>query len=41
MLSYYKIKDNRDRFTLPLEKDISYFTNIIDECVEFADKSQK
>jgi hypothetical protein len=41
MLSDYKIKANRDRFTLPVEKDISYFTNIIDECVEFADKSQK
>ena len=31
----YKEIANRDRFILPLEKDISFFTNIIDESVKF------
>ena len=26
---------NRDRFILPLEKDISFFTNIIDDSIKF------
>ena len=34
-LKDYKEKSNRDRFILPLEKDISFFTNIIDKCVDF------
>jgi hypothetical protein len=34
-LKNYKEKANRDRFILPLEKNISFFTNIIDKCVEF------
>jgi hypothetical protein len=39
-LRKYQEKANRDRFILPLEKDISFFTNIIDECVEFFNQSQ-
>ena len=34
-LRNYQEKANRDRFILPLEKDISLFTNIIDECINF------
>jgi hypothetical protein len=34
-LNVYKEKANRDRFVLPLEKDISFFTNTIDECIKF------
>ena len=34
-LQDYKEIANRDRFILPLEKDISFFTNIIDESVKF------
>jgi len=34
-LKNYKEKADRDRFILPLEKDISFFTNVIDECVKF------
>jgi len=35
-----KLKDckeqaNRDRFVLPIDKDISFFTNIIDKCILF------
>jgi len=33
-LNIYREKANRDRFILPIEKDISLFTNIIDNCVE-------
>jgi hypothetical protein len=29
------IKANRDRFILPLDKDITLFTNIIDDCVRY------
>jgi len=36
-LKNYKEKANRDRFILPLEKDISFFTNIIDNCIKFFD----
>ena len=34
-LKAYKEKANRDRFILPLEKDISFFTDIIDNCINF------
>jgi len=34
-LRNYQEKANRDRFILPLEKDIYLFTNIIDECINF------
>jgi hypothetical protein len=34
-LKDYKEQANRDRFILPLEKDITFFTNIIDEAIEF------
>jgi hypothetical protein len=34
-LSKYKEVANRDRFILPIEKEISFFTNIIDESVNF------
>ena len=34
-LANYKEKANRDRFILPIEKDINYFTNIIDLSIEF------
>jgi hypothetical protein len=33
-LKEYKEKANRDRFILPLEKDISLFTNIIDKTIQ-------
>ena len=39
LLSNYKIKANRDRFVLPVEKDISFFTDIINNCVELSDKT--
>ena len=32
-LKEYKEKANRDRFILPLENDISLFTNVVDYCV--------
>ncbi len=31
----YKEKANRDRFILPIEKDITFFTDIIDKSIEF------
>lgn len=31
----YREKANRDRFILPLENDISLFTNIINESINF------
>ena len=31
----YREKANRDRFILPDDKDISFFTRMIDECVDF------
>jgi hypothetical protein len=34
-LQEYKEKANRDRFILPLEKDIAFFTNIIENCINF------
>jgi len=34
-LKYYKELANRDRFILPIEKDISFFTNIIEDSVNF------
>jgi len=34
-LKDYKECSNRDRFILPLEKDISFFTNIIDDAINF------
>jgi hypothetical protein len=34
-LKEYKEQANRDRFILPLEKDISFFINVIDEAIEF------
>jgi hypothetical protein len=34
-LQDYKEIANRDRFILPLEKDISFFTNIIDDSIKF------
>jgi len=36
-LEKYKEKANRDRFILPVEKDINLFTDIIDNCVKFID----
>ncbi len=32
-LDKYREKANRDRFILPVDKDISYFIDIIDKCV--------
>ncbi len=34
-LNQYREKANRDRFVLPIEKEIDFFTNIIDKSVEF------
>jgi hypothetical protein len=34
-LSDYRETSNRDRFILPIDKDISFFTNIIDKSIEF------
>ena len=34
-LNEYREKINRDRFILPFDKDISFFINIINECIEF------
>ena len=34
-LKIYKEKANRDRFILPHEKEINFFTNMIDECVKY------
>ncbi len=34
-LKDYKEKANRDRFILPIEKDITFFTDIIDKSIEF------
>jgi hypothetical protein len=38
-LKKYKEKANRDRFILPLEKDITFFINIIDSCINFVCES--
>jgi hypothetical protein len=34
-LNKYREKANRDRFILPLENNISLFTNVINECINF------
>lgn len=34
-LEEYKEKANRDRFILPLDKEIDYFKNTIDNCINF------
>ena len=34
-LMSYREKANRDRFVLPLEKDINFFISIVDECIKF------
>ena len=34
-LQKYQEKANRDRFILPIEKDISFFTKLIDSSVKF------
>ena len=34
-LEKYKEKANRDRVVLPRENDISLFTSIIDQCIDF------
>ena len=34
-LDKYREKANRDRFILPIENEISLFTNIIDQCTNF------
>jgi hypothetical protein len=34
-LKQYQEKANRDRFILPLENDISLFTNIVEKCINF------
>ena len=36
--SGYKEKANRDRFIIPLEKDITFFSNIIDKLINFSNK---
>ena len=33
-LDEYREKANRDRFILPVEKDISLFTSTIDQCIK-------
>jgi len=38
-LKEYKEKANRDRFILPIEKDITFFINIIDSCINFIMKT--
>ena len=40
-LKPYREKANRDRFILPLENDISLFTNIVDNCIKFYDEYNK
>ena len=37
-LKQYQEKANRDRFILPVENDISLFTNIIEQCIFFLNK---
>lgn len=34
-LKDYREQANRDRFILPDDKDISFFTAIVDQCIEF------
>ena len=33
------MKANRYRFILPIEKDINFFTDIINNCIELTDKT--
>jgi hypothetical protein len=33
----YKEQANRDRFILPQDKNVSFFSDTIDECVRFFD----
>ena len=40
-LKQYQEKANRDRFILPLENDISLFTNIVDNCINFYNQYNK
>ena len=35
MLEEYREVANRDRFVLPIEKDVKFFTDIIDNCIDF------
>jgi len=39
-LEIYREKANRDRFILPVGKEISLFTDIIDSCVKFIDDKE-
>ena len=39
-LNKYREQANRDRFILPVGKDISLFTDIIDKCVKFIDDKE-
>ncbi len=34
-LQKYQEKANRDRFILPIDKDVSFFINIVDSSVKF------
>jgi hypothetical protein len=34
-LREYREQANRDRFVLPDDKDVSYFTQTIDDCIRF------
>jgi hypothetical protein len=34
-LKDYREQANRDRFILPYDKDVSFFTTVIDKCIEF------
>jgi hypothetical protein len=34
-MNNYREIANRDRFILPIDKDISFFKDIIDECINF------
>ena len=38
-LENYKERVNRDRFVLPINKNINFFINIINECVNFLNKN--
>jgi len=40
-LKEYKEKANRDRFILPIEKDITFFINIINSCINFVTETNK
>jgi hypothetical protein len=38
-LDEYREQTNRDRFILPIDKDILFFKNTIDECIEIFNKN--